>query len=172
MNVEYLLNDLEGLVHHLPHSVQGPLDDVIETVRHIYENTLLAITPHEPVHDGSRALVGHHQRLQDLHTQLSNNAAALQLVYQGEAANSYHAAASASLGHLQTTLDHVSFASQQHNTMSLQFGDAINNQLLLDTMLVLVAGTLGSILLTGGLDAEIAVPAAAGEAAGAGGIIA
>lgn len=172
MNVEHLLNELEGLVHHLPHRVQGPLDDVIETVRHIYENTLLVITPHEPVHDGSRALVSHHQRLQDLHTQLSNNTATLQLVYQGEAANSYHAAASASLGHLQTTLDHVAFASQQHDTMSLQFGDATTNQLLLITMLGLVVITLGSIPATAGVDSEIAVPAAAGEVAGAGGIIA
>jgi len=169
MNIEQLLGELEGLAHkvHVP-----GFQDLIQTVRNIYEKTIEYITPHEPISDASRTLIALHSELNSLCTQLETSLPEFQTVYTGAGSDTYHASASFALQGMQQQRDALAHAAQQHQTMATQSALARDMQIALIVMLGAVAITLIALVASAGLDAPITVPLAIGETAGAAATIA
>ena len=169
MDIEQLLRELESLA--LKVHVPG-FQELIQTVRNIYEKTIEYITPHEPISDASRTLTALHSELDSLCTQLETSLPAFQAVYTGAGSDSYHTSAAFALQGMQQQRDALVYASQQHQTMATQFALAQEMQNLLIVMLGVVAVTLVALVASGGSDAPITVPLLLGETAGAAAIIA
>lgn len=168
MDIEQLLGELEGLAHkvHVP-----GFQDLIQTVRNIYEKTVEYITPHEPISDASRTLTALHSELNSLCTQLETSLPDFQTVYTGAGSDTYHASAAFALQGMQQQRDALAHAAQQHQTMAEQFALARDMQIALIVMLGAVTVTLIALVASAGADAPITVPLAIGETVGAAAII-
>ncbi|GCE12529.1 WXG100 family type VII secretion target [Tengunoibacter tsumagoiensis] len=161
-----LLDDLEGLRDKIPSAFQNDFEELINTIRHIYTMSIKFVTPPHPVQDGEKNLSSHHTTISDLHKQLNNSLSSFQLIYVGEASNTYHATANTSVQNLQLIADHLSTASSQHNTMATNLEQATEAKIALAALLVGLGITLGVLIFSAGTTAPVTVPAAALEAAG------
>lgn len=166
MDAEDLLNGLEGLRSVIPGFLQGAYDDLVNAIRQIYQGVTRSIAPTTPIDSGRAHLTTHAATLDTLHSQLSSNLLTFQTSYQGKGSDAYHTTAALALQHLGTLRDHTNFAIQKHQSISTNLENAQGSQMMLDGVVIALGFTLGSMIVTGGTDSEIAIPAAGGEAAG------
>jgi hypothetical protein len=161
-----LLADLEGLRDKIPSFLQNDFENLIASIRNIYEMSVKLITPSQPVHDGKHNLIYHHTNIDTLHTQLNTGLTSFQQVYTGHGSDAYYTTTTTSLQNLQTIRDHLVDASQFHDTMAVNFDQAAEAKIALVSLLVGLGITLGVLVFSAGTTAPATVPAAILEAGG------
>lgn len=161
-----LLADLEGLRNKIPGFLQNDFENLIASIRNIYEMSIKAITPSQPVHDGKHSLVYHQTNLSNLYTKLNNNLTPFQQIYTGQGSDAYYTTAMTSAQNLQLVNNHLADAAQFHDTMATNFDLATEAQIALVSLLVGLGITLGVLVFSAGTTAPATVPAAILEAGG------
>jgi len=161
-----ILPDLESIASSINF---GPLNDLLAKIHEIVDRVILFITPDGPVRDGGQALIGYAERFGDLKTRLANSKPQLQAIYGGPAADQYYASFDQSLQIMRQMHDHLNNAAGYHGKLAEHFLEASIQQGMIAVQAGIMAVDLGSLIFTGGLDAPISVPVAAGDAVAAGG---
>jgi hypothetical protein len=166
MDGEDLLNSLEGLRNDIPDFLRDDFENLIESIRQIYELTIKAVAPSWPVDDGRQHLVTHATTLDTLHSQFSTSLLDFQTGYQGAGSTAYNTSATLALNHLKALRDHTNFAVQKHQSLANNLDNASTSQMILIGLMVTLGITLGVLIFSAGSTAPVTVPAAVGEAAG------
>ena len=142
----------------------GPLNDLLEKIRQFVDRILLFITPDPPVRDAGLAMGGYADSVGNLITRLGNSFPELRAAYSGPAADQYYASAEQALQLLQKLQGHLNGAVDRHGQLAEHFAEALVQQGMLVAQGAIMAIDLGSLIFTGGLDAPVSVPVAAGDA--------
>ena len=142
----------------------GPLDDLLGEIRQFVDRILLFITPDAPVRDAGLAMAGYADSVGSLITRLGNSFPELHAAYSGPAADQYYASAEQALQLLQKLQSHLNGAVDRHGQLAEHFAEALVQQGMLVAQGAIMAVDLGSLIFTGGLDAPVSVPVAAGDA--------
>jgi len=161
-----LLADLEGLRDKIPAALSADYENLIVSIRNIYEMSIKFVTPPEPVHAGKNNLASYHTAISDLCIQLENSLLAFQQVYVGKGSDAYHMTATASLQNLQLIRTHLETATFLHNVMATNFELVTEAKIALIALLVGLVITLAVLIASAGSTAPVTVPAAVIEAAG------
>lgn len=149
----------------------GPLNDLLAKIRQFVDRIILFITPDAPVRDAGLAMAGYADSVGNLITRLGNSLPELHASYTGPAADQYYASAEQALQLLQKLQNHLNGAVDRHTQLAEHFAEALLQQGMLVAQGAIMAVDLGSLIFTGGLDAPVSVPVAAGDAVVADGTV-
>ncbi|HLG62904.1 MAG TPA: hypothetical protein VKY19_13270 [Ktedonosporobacter sp.] len=159
MDVEELLNKMEGLRNDIPDFLRNDYDKLIRDLRQIYEASIKYIAPSWPVADAHRHLQTHSTNLDTLHGQLNKSLPGFKQLYQGQGSDAYHATAGMALQDLGMLRDHASFATQQHQTIANNLDDGLIQRGLLAFFVLDAFISLTAFVGSGGSTAPVTIPA-------------
>ncbi|HZO76296.1 MAG TPA: hypothetical protein VFB60_29125 [Ktedonobacteraceae bacterium] len=159
MDVEELLNKMEGLRNDIPDFLRNDYDKLIKDLRQIYEASIKYIAPSWPVADAQRHLQTHSTNLDMLHGQLNKSLPGFKQLYQGQGSDAYHATAGMALQDLGNLRDHASFATQQHQTIANNLDDGLVQRGLLAFFVLDAFISLTAFVGSGGSSAPVTIPA-------------
>ncbi len=159
MDVEELLNKMEGLRNDIPDFLRSDYDKLIKDLRQIYEASIKYIAPSWPVADAHKHLQTHSTNLDMLHGQLNKSLPGFKQVYQGQGSDAYHATATMALQDLGMLRDHANFATQQHQTIAFNLDDAFVQRGLLALFVLDAFIALTAFVGSGGSTAPVTIPA-------------
>lgn len=168
MDLVNILPALEGIASSINF---GPLNDLLAKIRQFVERILLFITPDAPVRDAGLAMAGYADAVGTHITRLGNSLPTLRDKYSGPAADQYYASAEQALQLLQKLQVHLNSGVDRHAQLAEHFAEALLQQGMLVAQGAIMAVDLGSLIFTGGLDAPVSVPVAAGDAVAADGTV-